>query len=160
MGNTKIDLDTYDKKILKILGENGYLKNVDLSEAVGLSPSACHQRLARLKKIGVLQGFSANINVSRIVPSVRVLTLLMLEKQDLSEYRRMNSRLRETPQIVRAHRTAGDFDYAFETIAHDFESYRLILERVFDGFVVKQYQSRVMQEEIKVSNVVTLIGDD
>ena len=48
MPQESADLDALDIKLIGILSERGYLRNVDLAEDLGLSPSACHQRVARL----------------------------------------------------------------------------------------------------------------
>ncbi|MEO0400608.1 MAG: Lrp/AsnC family transcriptional regulator [Pseudomonadota bacterium] len=151
--------DTFDLKILRTLGARGSLKNVDLADAVGLSPSACHQRTARLKKLGVLKGFTADIDIAKVTPVIRVLTLVMLEKQDISQFQIINNRLPDIPQIVRAHRTSGDFDYAFETVAPDFDAYLLILKRLVEGVEIKQYQSRIMQEVLKIGNATGVLED-
>lgn len=158
MSSDKAQLDAYDIKIIKALGERGYLKNIDLADAVGLSASACHQRTARLKKIGVLRGFSADIDISKVTGSVRVLTLLMLEKQDASEFKRVSERIKGTPEIIRSHRITGDFDYVFETLVPDFDAYQSMLEGLFEGIVVKQYQSRIMQETVKISNNAAILS--
>jgi len=158
--NYKADLDAADIRILKTLGERGYLKNVELADAVGLSPSACHQRMARLKKLKIIKGFSVKIDISKIMPSIRVLTLLMLEDQHKSELDRMNVRLRKFPQIIRAYRISGEFNYAIETVAPDYDTFRVILKRLIDNFHVKQHQSRIMQETIKTENVTEIIDDD
>ena len=152
------DFDVFDLKIIKTLGDRGHIKNIDLASAVGLSPSACHQRTVRLKKAGVLRGFSADFDLSKITPCIRVMTLLMLERQSANEYQRMNDKIRETPEIIRAHRISGDFDYALETLAPDFDSYRVMIERFLEGDVaVKQYQSRIMQEAVKSTSASSVI---
>ena len=79
-------LDTLDYKILGALSEHGFMKNTELAELVGLSPSACHARMNRLKKMQILRGFDAVIDISKLAAHVHVLTLLMLERQDIREY--------------------------------------------------------------------------
>ena len=145
-------LDALDYKILAALGEHGFMKNTELAELVGLSPSACHARMNRLKKMQILKGFEAVIDISKLTAHVHVLTLLMLERQDMREYRLVNDILRKTPEIVRVHRVSGEFDYAFETIAADYDSYRRIVENVMSSMSVKQYQSRILQERILKRN--------
>ena len=153
MSTRDTDFDAFDLKIIKTLGDRGHIKNVDLASAVGLSPSACHQRTVRLKKAGVLKGFAADFDIARITPCIRVMTLVMLERQSTNEFQRMNEKIRATPEIVRAHRISGDFDYALETLAPDFDSYRVMIERFLEGDVaIKQYQSRIMQEVVKSTN--------
>ena len=142
-------LDSYDQKILRVLAQKGAIRNIEIAETVGLSASACHQRVSRLKKIGVIRGFVVDVDLARIGSFLRVLTLVMIENQDQVKFKVLNERLKDAPRVIRAYRTAGDFDYAFETLAPDFECYRLMLEELFKDLKIKQYQSRIMQEEIK-----------
>ena len=45
-------LDRLDLRILSQLQKNGRITNVDLAEAVGLSPSPCLIRVKRLEQAG------------------------------------------------------------------------------------------------------------
>ena len=45
-----LDLDATDRRILTVLQKNGRITNAELSEAINLSPSACHRRVQRLEE--------------------------------------------------------------------------------------------------------------
>ena len=49
-------LDRIDLKILAELQKNGRITNVDLADAVGLSPSPCLTRVKRLEQAGYITG--------------------------------------------------------------------------------------------------------
>ena len=51
-------LDQIDHRILKVLEENADLSNKTLADQVGLSPSACLERVAQLKKSVQFNGSS------------------------------------------------------------------------------------------------------
>ncbi|MEM6415893.1 MAG: Lrp/AsnC family transcriptional regulator [Pseudomonadota bacterium] len=151
-------IDHYDLKIIKTLAKNGYIKNAVLAESIGLSPSACHQRVARLKKIGLIKGYLVEFDLSQIASNIRVMTLIMLERQRTDEYNRMNAEIVKTPEIVRAHRVSGQYDYALEAVACNYEHYRQIIERLLNsGVEVKQYQSKIMQQNIKSKNAAEIV---
>ena len=44
------DLDRIDRKILDSLQRNGRISNADLAEQIGLSASACSERVRRLER--------------------------------------------------------------------------------------------------------------
>lgn len=152
-----VALDAYDLKILEAFATKGAVRNIDIAETIGLSPSACHQRTAKLKKIGVLKGFIIDADTTLLGSYTRILTLVMLKNQDQAKFKILNKKLRAIPSVVRAHRIAGDFDYVFETLAPDFESYRVIVEGVMAELEIKQYQSRIMQESIKATTDINAI---
>ena len=60
-------MDTLDLKILRTLQARGRISNQDLSEAVALSPSACHRRVQRLEADGIIRGYVALLDARRIV---------------------------------------------------------------------------------------------
>ena len=56
------ELDTFDRKILRIIQNNGRISNADLADKVGLSTSACHRRLQRLFDESIISGVVALVN--------------------------------------------------------------------------------------------------
>ena len=55
MGDLFVKLDSYDKRILDALQEDGRLSNQELADRIGLSPSPC---LRRERLIGGLPGLA------------------------------------------------------------------------------------------------------
>src|ERR1041384_7894782 len=55
-------IDRVDRAILRKLQEDGRIANVDLAEAVSLSPSACLRRVKALERSGVIAGYRAEID--------------------------------------------------------------------------------------------------
>lgn len=141
-------LDAFDKKILKALTENGYLRNTELAEKVNLSKSACYQRVARLKKMGVFKGFVPVIHIPGETPYIQFFTLIMLEKQDRREFDMFNRRLKVAPGIIQAHRVTGDFDYSIQSRFATVEAYEEMIENLFQDINIKQYQTRIVKSEI------------
>ena len=69
--NGLMKLDRIDINILVQLQKDGRISNVNLADAVGLSPSPCLQRVKRLEQAGFITGYEAHINLTRITDSVR-----------------------------------------------------------------------------------------
>ena len=55
-------LDRIDIRILAELQRSGRITNIDLAEAVALSPSPCLQRVKRLEKAGCIVSYHAHID--------------------------------------------------------------------------------------------------
>ncbi|MBO0150357.1 winged helix-turn-helix transcriptional regulator, partial [Vibrio sp. Vb2424] len=53
------DLDKIDRKILRILQQDGRIANLKLAEAVHLSPTAVLERVKRLTRDGYILGYEA-----------------------------------------------------------------------------------------------------
>src|ERR1700761_1829905 len=60
--------DRIDRAIVSRLQVDGRLPNVDLAEAVSLSPSACLRRVKALEAGGVIAGYRAEVDRARAGP--------------------------------------------------------------------------------------------
>ena len=59
-------MDHFDKKLLSILQTNGRISNVELSEAVNLSESACLRRVKSLEERGFIDKYVALLDQKRV----------------------------------------------------------------------------------------------
>src|SRR5690349_25050985 len=62
--------DRTDRAILATLQRDGRIANVDLAEAVSLSPSACLRRVKALEASGLIQGYRAGSRRARAGPGL------------------------------------------------------------------------------------------
>ena len=63
---TMSELDATDQRILTLLQRKGRMTNVELSESVPLSPSACHRRVQRLEAEGVIRDYVALLDARKL----------------------------------------------------------------------------------------------
>ncbi|MGB2272393.1 MAG: Lrp/AsnC family transcriptional regulator, partial [Pseudomonadales bacterium] len=56
------ELSSIDKNILRVLQKDGRISYAALSRQVGLSATPCMERVKKLEREGVIQGYSASIN--------------------------------------------------------------------------------------------------
>ena len=60
------DLDAKDREILALLEADGRRATSDIARATGLAAPTVAERIARLRDIGVIRGFSVDIDPARI----------------------------------------------------------------------------------------------
>ena len=60
------DLDAKDREILHLLEEDGRRSNSDIARLTNLSAPTVAERIARLRDIGVIRGFSVKIDPARV----------------------------------------------------------------------------------------------
>ena len=61
-----VQLDDTDRRLLRVLQRDGRISNLDLAQQCHLSPSACSERVRRLRERGVITGFSAILDPKAI----------------------------------------------------------------------------------------------
>lgn len=60
------ELDSINERILRELGREGRISNIELADRVGLSPSACLRRVQELERQGVIQGYRAVLDRAKL----------------------------------------------------------------------------------------------
>ena len=110
-------LDRIDINILAQLQQNSRLTNVDLAEAVGLSPSPCLSRVRRLEKAGYITGYNARLNLVRLVDHITVFTEVTLQDHRREDFIKFESEIRRYDALVECHLISGGYDYLLKFVA-------------------------------------------
>lgn len=106
----RVQLDAIDIAIVEALQRHGRLANKALAARVGLSPSACHDRVRKLEQDGVIAGYSARIGRNAIDASFEAWICLNLEERSPASLERLRRAVTEEAAIVEAIELAGPFD--------------------------------------------------
>jgi Lrp/AsnC family transcriptional regulator, leucine-responsive regulatory protein len=98
-----------DRKILTLLAVDGRMSFTDLGKATGLSTSAVHQRVKRLEKRGLIQGYCASIDHDQIgLPLTAFVSVTPIDPAEPDDY---PTRLRDVSEIESCWSVAGDESY-------------------------------------------------
>lgn len=97
------DLDDTDRHILRLLVENARRPYSDIAERVDLSAPAVSDRIDRLRELGVVRGFTVDVDRSLLDAGVPVLVELALPVD-------------RTEAVSEALRTLDPVEHAFETV--------------------------------------------
>ena len=109
-----MSLDATDKRILSALQKSGRMSNSALSDAVNLSPSACHRRVQRLETEGYIRDYVALLDARKVgVPST-VFVEITLRGQVLPvggiKEKILAAKRAGIKEIVMCHRNKQDVD--------------------------------------------------
>jgi DNA-binding Lrp family transcriptional regulator len=121
-----MQLDRVDRKILRALVSNGRATQQELGDAAGLSPSAAARRQKALEDDGVLRGYRADINLTRLGLGASVMVTITLDSQSEEAMRAFEAAVAESPSIVRCHLMSGRNDYLIVVRAASIEDYEVI----------------------------------
>ncbi|ANF57203.1 Lrp/AsnC family transcriptional regulator [Halotalea alkalilenta] len=117
-------LDSIDRNILRTLQHNGKLQNLQLAEAVGLSPSPCLRRVRRLEDAGIIERYAALLNATKLGLGVTMFARISLVAQDAETVRNFAEAMRRLPQVVECYIMAGECDALLRVIAANIDAYR------------------------------------
>jgi|TARA_B100001105_G_scaffold56740_1_gene43259 DNA-binding Lrp family transcriptional regulator len=119
-------LDAVDRAILGLLQEDGRIANVDLAEAVHLSPSACLRRVRRLEESGRIDRYVALVDPAAVGLGSDVFVEITLTGQDEATLEGFEVAVSERPEIMSCHLMAGQFDYLVHVVVRDVADYEVL----------------------------------
>jgi Lrp/AsnC family transcriptional regulator, leucine-responsive regulatory protein len=145
-----IALDATDREILIALQANARLPNNDLAAAVGLSPSPCLRRVRRLEKLGVITGYSALLNRTRVGVGLTAFVSVDIERNRKAETDLLRSQIQALPEVVAAHIVTGDSDFLLEVATANLETFSQFVLGVLNKLPgVKGVRSNISLDVVK-----------
>ena len=122
-------IDDTSLKILKILQKKARIPNVEVARQVGLAPSAVLERIRKLEKHGIIEGYEVRINPEFFDRGlVAFLTIKTNENANDAEIGR---KLAHRPKVQEVHYVAGDDAFLVKVRGTDLaEIDRMIREKI------------------------------
>ncbi|WP_236045386.1 Lrp/AsnC family transcriptional regulator [Pseudooceanicola albus] len=138
-------MDRIDINILSELMKNGRISNVRLSEHVGLSASPCIQRVKRMEAAGIISGYGAFLDLSKVSQPVTVFTEFTLSDHRRELFSRFEQEMGRIPQVTECHLISGGYDYLVKFTARNVSDYHEIIEGLQDrNLGISQYFSYIV----------------
>jgi DNA-binding Lrp family transcriptional regulator len=106
-----IELDDFDRKILRVLAADGRISNLDLAARIGLSASACLRRVQALEKAGAIRGYRAVLDPKILGGGFLAYVLVGLSRHTRAEQRAFEAAIANAPQVRECHNVTGAFEY-------------------------------------------------
>jgi len=132
---TDDDLHPLDARIIDLLGADGRMTNAALAEALGVAPSTAHARLRGLVDRGVISGFHAAIDQSRLGRGLQAIIGVTLRPGQRHEsIRAFAHDIRRHPDVIQLFFLGGADDFLVHIAVDDSSAVR--------RFVVDQLSAR------------------
>ena len=122
-----LDLDSTDRRMLAILQSEGRISNVALADRLNMSPSPCLRRLRALERDGVIAGYRAVLDRSRLGLGLTVFAALKVDVHTDQTAEDISTILRAAPEVVSAHIISGAADIRLEIVVADLPAYERVL---------------------------------
>lgn len=144
-------LDRIDIRILHELQRNGRLTNVELAERVHLSPSPCLMRVKKLQQAGYIIGYSAQIDIAKLGPTVTVFTEITLKNHRQADFSRFQLAIAKVEGVVECHLMSGGYDYLLKLIVGSITDYQETMETLLESEIgIDKYFSFIVMKSTLV----------
>ncbi len=150
-------LDATDLRILDAIQRDGRITKLKLAEQVGLSPTPCWMRLARLEKAGIVTGYHARIAVRAIAPVTSVLVEVTLANHRQADFDRFERVVRDVPEIVSCWSVGGGVDYLLRVMTRDIDAYQRLIDSLLEREIgIDRYFTYIVTRTVKDDTVLPL----
>lgn len=123
----RIELDEIDQRILAELQHNARTSNVDLADAVALSPSPCLRRVRALEERGVIKQYVTLVDPASVGLHLNVFVRVTLAQQIEHNLDVFEEAIRQRPEVMECYLMTGDSDYHLRVVVPDVPAYERFL---------------------------------
>jgi len=151
---SRLELDDFDRAILRILAREGRISVTDLAARISLSKSPTQTRLRRLERAGYILGYGARLDHHRLKQGHVAFVEVKLTDTREPALAAFNAAVRALPEVEECHMIAGAFDYLLKLRTADMLAYRRVLaERISQLPHVAATSTHVAMESVKEGGI-------
>lgn len=101
-------MDAIDKKILELLQINGRMTVKEITQTISLTAPAVSERIKRLEKDGVIEGYTAILNPHLMGRSVHAIINISIRPGDTDKLLNL---VNNDPMVIECHHVTGAYSY-------------------------------------------------
>lgn len=120
-------MDSTDKRIIDLLCSDGRITMKDLAAVLNLSAPAVAERVKRLEQNGVITGYKATINRSKLDQHVSVFINLDIPASRYEEFKEFAA---DAPEITEFYYVTGQHSLIVKAFVHDTAHLAKLLEKI------------------------------
>lgn len=119
-----LKLDRTDRRILALMQTNGRISNLELAEAVGLSPTPCSRRVKRLEESGIIERHVTLLDQQRLGLNITAIIGITMDRHTPERFENFERAVREFPEVIECSIVTGQTaDYLLKAVLPDMTYY-------------------------------------
>jgi Lrp/AsnC family leucine-responsive transcriptional regulator len=125
-------LDRIDRRILQRLQQDARISNLELAEAVGLSPTPCARRVRRLEKSGLIRAHVTLLDQDQLGLKLTAYIGITMDRHTPDRFAAFEEEVSTYPEVVECVVVTGQSaDYLLKAVLPDMQHYeRFLLGRL------------------------------
>lgn len=154
-------MDAHDLLIAAAL-QTDSRQSVDvIAEQIGLSASAVHRRIARMREDGAIRGDVSMLDPKAFGVGMTFIVEIVLEKVRVAEVTAIKKRLKAAAEVQQIYNVTGDVDLMLIVLARDVEHFEEISRNLFSADpLVRRYRTSVVMDRVKTGQTIPLAPSD
>jgi Lrp/AsnC family leucine-responsive transcriptional regulator len=117
-------LDNLDKQLLGLLQDNSKYTNKALAIKLGLSVTAVYERIKKLEKNGIVKGYTALVDKSKVDKGFIAFCHVKLIQHTQDYVVKFEREVKQLSEVLECYHISGDYDYILKVLVKDVNQFR------------------------------------
>ncbi len=144
------NLDSYDKKILKVMQADASLSTAEIADKVGLSQSPCWRRIQKMRDAGIIKSVVALLDRRKLGLNAQIFAQVKLSAHGRTHLNEFILAIRKLPQVLEAYVLMGETDFMLRIVTADIDAYeKFFFDHLSKLPGVQEIKSTMALSEIK-----------
>ena len=149
-------MDFIDKTLINLLQQDNTLSLDELAKRTGSTKTPIWNRIKKLKQSGVIRREVALCDPEALGLDACFFILVQTSEHDAAWQQRFLDAVRARPEVMEAHRLAGEIDYLLKVRVPDAKAYDQFYQTLIAEVKIFKVTALLSMEEIKYSTVLSL----
>jgi Lrp/AsnC family leucine-responsive transcriptional regulator len=146
-------MDATDERLVTLLQQNGRATQADLAKDIGLSQPATYGRIKKLEESGVITGYAARVDATKLGKDVTAFVGVSVEHPKYFDA--FAKRVLAHPDVLECHRVAGQDSYLLKVKTQNTASLdRLLVEQLRTIAGVTRTHTTIVLASVKEETTV------
>lgn len=152
-----LTVDKIDLMILEYLQRDSQTPIKELCAQINLSQTPVYERIKRLEKDGIIKGYVALLDKSKLGKSMVVFCNVMLKEHATPSLKKFEREVLSLKEVIECYYISGNYDYLLKVIVSDMADYQSFMVNKLAALDnIGNVQSAFVMNEIKDSTEIPL----
>ncbi len=144
-----MEIDSYDRHILRLLQEDADRTTQDIADLIGLSATPTTRRIKRLEADGLIRKRVALLDADRLGLKATLFITVRTSHHDADWLDRFARGVERMPEVAEFYRLSGDIDYLIKLVLPDIRDYDAVYKKLIAIAPLSDVSASFAMEAIK-----------
>lgn len=146
-----LQLDEFDKKLLRLLQQNNRLTTEELSKKVNLSQSAVQRRITKLRNEKIIEADISIISPSAVGFGITSVVDVILQEGNSKAIGLFKAEMLKCPEVSLCYYVTGTYDFVLIVNTKDMHHYEEFQKfKLMDNPYLKHFYTHVVMDKVKI----------
>ncbi len=148
-------LDKIDHQLILLLQADSSRTIKQLAAELNLTSTPIYERIKRLEKTGVIEGYRAEINAAHVGKELMVFSHVSLKEHSKEYLLNFETKIAGLTEVIECYHVSGEHDYLLKVLVANMKGYREFLtEKLAKIKNIGNVHSSFVVEEIKKDRII------